>query len=94
MGKKQLARYVNWPEPLKYLHLQKPKQLKAELSADGKSVSLSAEVPVKGVAVESEDDDVRFEDNLVDVVPGETVRIAVRGAGEDTVVTTRYLGMI
>ena len=94
MGKKQLARYVNWPEPLKYLHLQKPKELKAELSGDGKSVALSAEVPVKGVAVESEDDAVRFEDNLVDIVPGETVWIPVRGASEGTVVTTRYLGMI
>ncbi|KAI0097884.1 beta-mannosidase [Nemania sp. FL0031] len=94
MGKRQLARYVNWPEPLKYLHLQKPEQLKAELSEDGKSVALSAEVPVKGVAVESEDEAVRFEDNLVDIVPGETVRIPVRGASEGTVVTTRYLGMI
>lgn len=94
VGRRQLARYVNWPEPLKYLHLQKPKELKAELSADGKSVAVSAEVPVKGVAVESEDDAVRFEDNLVDVVPGETVRIPVRGAGEGTVITTRYLGMI
>ncbi|KAI1361171.1 beta-mannosidase [Xylaria arbuscula] len=94
MGKKQLARYVNWPEPLKYLHLQKPKQLKAELSDDGKTVALSAEVPVKGVAVESEDDAVRFEDNLVDIVPGETVWIPVRGASKETVVTTRYLGMI
>ncbi|GAP85299.1 putative glycoside hydrolase family 2 protein [Rosellinia necatrix] len=94
MGKRQLARYVNWPEPLKYLHLPKPKQLRAELSADGTSVALSAEVPVKGVAVESEDDAVRFGDNLVDVVPGETVWIPVRGASETTAITTRYLGMI
>ncbi|KAI1809889.1 beta-mannosidase [Poronia punctata] len=92
---KQVARYVNWPEPLKYLHLQKPKQLKAELNVDAKTVALSAEVPVKGVAVEcEEDDDVRFEDNLVDLVPGETVTIPVRGAKSDTVITTRYLGMI
>ncbi|KAI0397440.1 beta-mannosidase [Xylariaceae sp. FL0594] len=98
----QLARYVNWPEPLKYLHLPKPKSLKAELMTtedDNNNqqtfVALSAEVPVKGVAVECEDDDdVKFEDNLVDLVPGETVKIAVRGAKEGTVVTTRYLGMI
>lgn len=100
MGKTQRARYVNWPEPLKYLHLAKPKQLKAELELglsgddDGAFVALSAEVPVKGVAVEAEDDAVRFGDNLVDVVPGETVRVPVWGAGEGTVVTTRYLGMI
>ncbi|KAK8100630.1 Beta-mannosidase B [Apiospora kogelbergensis] len=91
---KQRARYVNWPEPLKYLHLQKPKQLTATLSDDCQSVTLSAEVPVKGVAVECEDDTVKFEDNLVDIVPGETVTIGVKGAKEATVITTRYLGMI
>ncbi|KAI9899249.1 hypothetical protein N3K66_005710 [Trichothecium roseum] len=91
---KQIARYVNWPEPLKYLHLQKPKQLKAELSEDAKSVSISAEVPVKGVALESEDDAVRFDDNLIDIVPGEVVTVGVKGATASTVVTTRYLGML
>ncbi|KAG4218743.1 hypothetical protein PC116_g32777 [Phytophthora cactorum] len=91
---RQLARYVNWPEPLKYLHLAKPTQLRAELSDDLTTVNVSAEVPVKGVAVESEDDDIRFEDNLVDIVPGEVVNIKVRGAKKDTVITTRHLGMI
>lgn len=91
---RQIARYVNWPEPLKYLHLQKPKRLVAEVSGDGKSVAVSAEVPVKGVALESEDDAVHFEDNLVDIVPGEVVTIGVRGASKGTEVTTRYLGML
>ncbi|ORY57861.1 glycoside hydrolase family 2 protein [Pseudomassariella vexata] len=91
---KQVARYVNWPEPLKYLHLQKPEQLKAELTADFKFVGISAEVPVKGVALECDDEEVKFEDNLVDIVPGETVKIAVRGAKESSNITTRYLGMI
>jgi beta-mannosidase len=101
---KQLARYVNWPEPLKYAHLQKPQQLVAELSVsssvddNGKSssgvVELRAEVPVKGVALECDDDGVRFEDNLVDLVPGEVVQIRVRGATAKSVITTRYLGMI
>lgn len=91
---KQLARYVNWPEPLKYLHLQKPKQLKAELNGDASAVLVSAEVPVKGLALECDDDGVSFEDNLVDLVPGETVSIGVKGANKDTVITTRYLGMI
>jgi beta-mannosidase len=91
---RQIARYVNWPEPLKYLHLQKPKRLVAKVSNDGKNVSVSAEVPVKGVALECEDEGVHFEDNLVDVVPGEVVTILVSGASKDTVVTTRYLGML
>ena len=91
---KQIARYINWPEPLKYVHLQKPKQLKAEISSNGKVVEISSEVPVKGVAVECEDEDVKFGDNLVDVVPGEAVYIAVTGAKKNTKVTVRYLGMV
>ncbi|KAL3425139.1 Beta-mannosidase B 2 [Phlyctema vagabunda] len=91
---KQVARYVNWPEPLKYLHLQKPKRLTAELSRDGKTVEISSEVPVKGVALECEDDKVVFEDNLVDIVPGEVVSIGVKGADQATKIETRYLGML
>ncbi|KAI2604548.1 glycoside hydrolase family 2 protein [Hypoxylon fragiforme] len=90
----QLARYVNWPEPLKYLHLAKPRQLQAKLSEDHATVHVSAEVPIKGVALESEDDGIKFEDNLVDIVPGEVVDVGVRGAREGSVVGTRYLGMV
>lgn len=91
---KQLARYVNWPEPLKYLHLQKPKELKVALNDDHTAVEISAEVPIKGLALECDDDEVKFDDNLVDIVPGEVVKIGVKGAHEKTVFTTRYLGMI
>lgn len=90
----QLARYVNWPEPLKYLHLQKPKQLRAVLNQDGTAVEVSAEVPVKGLALECEDDTVVFDDNLVDIVPGEVVSVGIKGANKGTVISTRYLGMV
>ncbi|OLN85397.1 Beta-mannosidase B 2 [Colletotrichum chlorophyti] len=91
---KQIARYVNWPEPLKYLHLQKPKDLKATLAKDDTVVEVSAEVPIKGLALEAEDDAVVFSDNLVDIVPGEVVSIGVKGASKDTKIETRYLGML
>lgn len=91
---KQIARYVNWPEPLKYAPLQKPKHLTAELSRDARVVEISAEVPVKGVALETDDDDVRFDDNLIDIVPGEVVTVGVKGAQKSTKISTRYLGMI
>jgi beta-mannosidase len=90
----QIARYINWPEPLKYVHLQKPKHLEAIVTRDGKSVELSSEVPVKGVALECEDDEVVFGDNLVDVVPGEVVTISVKGASKASKIETRYLGML
>ncbi|OAA62911.1 beta-mannosidase precursor [Niveomyces insectorum RCEF 264] len=93
----QLARYVNWPEPLKYLHLPTPRSLVAQLTPAGDAVLLTAEVPIKGVVVEVADandaDAVQFDDNLVDLVPGETVRIGVRGATAATRLQTRYLGM-
>ncbi|KAK3309485.1 glycoside hydrolase family 2 protein [Chaetomium strumarium] len=91
---RQVARYVNWPEPLKYVHLQKPKALKAQLTADRTAVEISAEVPVKGVALECEDDNVKFADNLVDIVPGEVVSIPVVGATAEPKIETRYLGML
>lgn len=91
---KQIARYVNWPEPLKYLHLQKPNHLKAELCAARNAVELSAEVPVKGLAVNCDDDNVKFDDNLIDIVPGEIVSIGVKGVTKDTKFTTQYLNML
>ncbi|KAG5982144.1 Beta-mannosidase B [Claviceps digitariae] len=91
---KQIARYLNWPEPLKYLPLRRPRQLKVELAADGQSVQVSAEVPVKGLAVDCVDENVKFEDNLVDVVPGEVVSIGVRNATENTTFRTQYLNML
>lgn len=57
-------------------------------------VSLSAQVPVKGVTLEYEDVSVKFDDNLVDTVPGEVITIGVRGATKGTAVTTRYLGIL
>lgn len=94
-GGKQVARYVNWPEPLKYAHLQKPKKLDIKLTSNAEAVEISAEVPVKGVALESEDDAVVFLDNCVDIVPGETVLIGVKGLkeGEDDNLGVRYLGL-
>lgn len=92
---KQVARYVNWPEPLKYTHLQKPQELRVALSDDGQKVGLSAEVPVKGVAVYSAKEGVVFDDNCVDVVPGETVYIDVKGLekAEEDKLSLRYLGL-
>ncbi|KAL2889546.1 putative glycoside hydrolase family 2 protein [Ceratocystis lukuohia] len=48
---KRVARHINWPEPLKYLHLQQPKDLCVTLSADYKSVvDEESEEPMERVA--------------------------------------------
>ncbi|KAI9102683.1 glycoside hydrolase family 2 protein [Phlyctochytrium arcticum] len=93
-GAKQIARYVDWPQPLKYLHLQKPQALHTQLSDDHTTVEVSAEVPVKGLVLECQDDAVMFDDNLVDIVPGEVLTILVKGARQGTEIATRYSGMI
>lgn len=55
--------------------MQKPKHLRVEFTGD--CVSVSAEVPVKGLTFEV--DGAVFEDNLIDLVPGETVSVKVKG---------------
>ncbi|KAI9794081.1 MAG: hypothetical protein M1816_006706 [Peltula sp. TS41687] len=92
---KQTSRLVNWPEPLKHVPLQKPQRLRLEVADDLGSLSLSAEMPVKGVVVEADDDRVSFEDNGVDLVPGETMSIGVKGLKEEmrASLAVRYLGL-
>jgi beta-mannosidase len=91
---RQIARYVNWPEPLKYAQLRKPKRLNLKISETGNEILLEAEVPVKGVVIEAEDDGIVFADNCVDVVPGERVRVGVDGLrkGDEGKLGMRYLG--
>lgn len=91
----QIARYVSWPEPLKYVQLQQPRDLRVGLAPDADVVEISAEVPVKGVVLEAGDEGVGFEDNCVDVVPGEVVRVGVRGVrrGGEGGIGVRYLGL-
>ncbi|KAI9714592.1 MAG: hypothetical protein M1812_006397 [Candelaria pacifica] len=89
----QVARAVNWFEPLKYVPLQKPKALKMEVASDMKSFLIETDIPVKGLVVECENDEVRFEDNCVDCVPGERVAIGVSGLGREDELTARFLGM-
>lgn len=91
----QVARCVNWPEPLKYAHLQRPKQLSVKLSNGNTMVQISSEVPVKGVALECSDDAVVWADNCIDVVPGEVVHVSVEGLGctDEGKIGVRYLGL-
>jgi beta-mannosidase len=96
----QIARHVNWPEPLKYVQLQQPRDLSIHFSPHERDtllgeVQLTSAVPVKGVVLNSFDDSVKWEDNCVDLVPGEVTKIAVKGLTEATAksLNVRYLGM-
>lgn len=88
----QLSRRVSWPEPMKYLHFPQSRGLAVNLK-DG-VVSARADVPVKGLAFEVDRnwkgvEGVVWGDNLVDLVPGETVEVKVKGLKDDD---SRYLG--
>lgn len=78
---KRLARWVSWPEPLKFVHFAT--NLVVDIRVDGEVVIVKANTPVKGVvlsvAIENGEDAV-FDDNFVDLVPDEEiVRIGVKG---------------
>ena len=90
----QITRSVSWPEPLKYVPFQRPKKLNLKV-VDG-AVEVRSELPVKGVALEVEDemDEVRWEGNGVDLLPGEVVKIGVQGLkeGDEGRIKIRYMG--
>ncbi|KAL7903932.1 glycoside hydrolase family 2 protein [Trichoderma velutinum] len=78
----ELARWVSWPEPYKYLHFRSDLKVESEVQAAGDKVLLRANAPVKGVMLEvplEEGEDAVWGDNFVDLVPGETVAVDVEG---------------
>ena len=98
-SKTLIARHVNFHEPLKEVPFQHPKELSCRVHNDIDStwVELSAEVPVKGVLVEimgDAADNISLEDNGVDLVPGETVRLNIGGVqkGDHVSLATSWLG--
>ena len=81
---KTVAQSVNWPEPLKHVSFPLPKSLNVEIVRDAMfehSVEVSSDCLVKGFSLEADNDDVEFDDNCIDLVPGETVQIRVKGLG-------------
>jgi beta-mannosidase len=76
----RLARWVSWPEPLKFLQFSK--KLTVSARVEGEAIFLSASCPAKGVVVSvpiEEGDDAVFDDNFIDLVPGEEIRVGVKG---------------
>ncbi|CAK7226498.1 hypothetical protein SBRCBS47491_006252 [Sporothrix bragantina] len=78
----RLARWVSWPEPMRLLHISPTLEVKARVSDASDKVFLTANAPAKGVTlsvnpVEGVPNAV-FDNNFVDLVPNETVEIAVQ----------------
>lgn len=91
---KRLARWVSWPEPLKYVHCCQDLRVNARISESGEAVLISANAPAKGVTLavplSEGGDDAVFADNFIDLVPGEEIEIGVQGL-KGRSVQARYL---
>jgi beta-mannosidase len=94
-----LARHVNFHEPLKEVPFNLTNNLTSKICNSGKEawLELTATVPVKGVFVEAQGnkaDEVVWDDNGVDLVPGEIMRLPVKGLqpGDEKRLSIRWLG--
>lgn len=96
-----LARYVDWPEPYRFISPPDPKMqvLISETGTPGtKIIKLEVEKPVKCVFLSTLDDVdeqgfscITWSDNALDMVPGDPQWITVRGL-KDQKIAVRYLG--
>ena len=73
---KVIARFSDWPQPLKHLDLPKAA---VDLIVRGDYIHVSSSLPVKGLALAVDDDLVKLEDNCIDLVPGDEQVIHAKG---------------
>ncbi|KNZ80314.1 putative beta-mannosidase B [Termitomyces sp. J132] len=87
---KVLARFADWPQPYRYLDVPDP-QLSVELIDE--QVTVSVQRPVKGLwfSVDGDGPEVSWNDNSLDVVPGDSQVITAKGLG-DRKLKVAYLG--
>ena len=65
--------------------------LQVVVGADGETVTLTTQKPVKGIVLDVEGDDVQWSDQAIDLVPGDEQVIAAVGL-KGRVPKVRYLG--
>ncbi|KAL3457030.1 glycoside hydrolase superfamily [Aspergillus heterothallicus] len=98
---KSVARIVDWPEPFRYLHWDPETRVAARVVPDSKTedglglawenVEVESNAPVKGCLLDVDSGEmVEWEDNLVDLLPGEKVVVRARGI-EGREITVRWL---
>ncbi|KAJ9602279.1 hypothetical protein H2200_013134 [Cladophialophora chaetospira] len=75
-GGKVLSRFADWPQPLKYLDLPRPEVV---MKVQGDDVRVSAELPIKALVFEMDDDSVQWSDNCIDLTPGDEQVIHAKG---------------
>jgi beta-mannosidase len=83
-----LARWVSWPEPLKFLQMSSELKVSANIVENGCAVVVKANAPAKGVVLSGTDgkgEPVIFDDNFIDLVPDEEIRVGIKGRAGDHV---------
>ncbi|KAI6113706.1 glycoside hydrolase family 2 protein [Pisolithus croceorrhizus] len=88
-----LGRLSNWPEPYKFIHFPSVKDLGLSITTehDGESVELAAQMPVKGIVLDVEGDDIKWSDQAIDLFPGDPQIVKAVGLrGRE--VKVRFLG--
>ena len=73
---KVIARYSDWPQPLRYLDLPSPTVI---INIDRDDIHVTSSLPLKGLAFDVGEDNVFFEDNFIDVIPGDDQIIHAKG---------------
>ncbi|KAJ5946132.1 glycoside hydrolase superfamily [Penicillium verhagenii] len=95
---KQITRYINFHEPLKEVPFSDQEEnIKTRLvKKESKFViEINASVPIKGIYLDFEGEgQVDWDDNGVDIVPGETLQLGIVGIGDgkDRKLRVHWLG--
>ncbi|KAF8609837.1 glycoside hydrolase family 2 protein [Ceratobasidium sp. AG-I] len=94
---KVLARYSNWPEPFKFIHFPTPEQVGLKIStskgegSDDTLVTLSSSIPIKGIILDVDGEEVKWSDQAIDLAPGDDQVVVAKGL-KGRQVKGRYLG--
>jgi len=83
-----IARTALWPEPFKYLTLAEPEITLERL--DAQTLRIQAQRPAKGVWLSTNDGEVQWSDNMLDLFPNDLQTIKAQGLG-DAKVQIRWL---
>lgn len=81
------------PEPFKFINFPPVHDVafKAIVASDGESVTLSSDMPIKGIVLDVEGEEAKWSDQAIDLVPGDPQIVKANGL-KGRKVKARFLG--
>jgi beta-mannosidase len=76
------AQIMNWPEPFRYLSWHEDTRVSVSVGVGDGDVRIKANYPVKGCLLYvgyDDGEDAEWEDNMLDLLPGQELSIKVKG---------------